>query len=202
MVTDIKAWFNHVTVCWRGYFSISVILLLSPLLIFGYNDPKCRCAFVVLLMTIYWAIQPIPMGVTALFPVFMLPILELATSEEACRPYLQEANMVFVGSLIFAAAIESSNLHRRIALFVLKNIGSQLDMIMLGFMGITMFIAWWITNTATTALMLPIMDAVLHEIQPKETDSWNDLLRVKLITLQTMMAIIMTLTTIKMDISW
>ncbi|XP_053214497.1 Na(+)/citrate cotransporter-like [Panonychus citri] len=174
MVTDIKSFFNHLAVCWRGYFSIAVILLLSPFLIFGYDDPKCRCAFVVLLMTIYWAIQPIPMGVTSLFPVFLLPILELATSEEACRPYLQEANMVFVGSLIFAAAIESSNLHRRIALFVLKSIGSRLEMIMLGFMGITMFIAWWITNTATTALMLPIMDAVIQEIQPKEIDHWSD----------------------------
>ncbi|RWS27186.1 solute carrier family 13 member 5-like protein [Leptotrombidium deliense] len=107
------------------------------------------------------------MAVTSLLPVVLLPLLGLSTTEDACAPYLQEPNMVFVGSLIFAIAVECSNLHKRIALWILQRVGTKFDVLMLGFMLITMFIAMWIINTAAAAMMLPIADAVIEEVFPK-----------------------------------
>lgn len=95
-------------------------------------------------MAIYWSTEAVPVPVTALMPVFLLPLLRLLSTEEACKPYLQEPNMVFVGSLIFAIAVESSNLHKRIALLILQRIGSNFERLMLGFMLTTMLVAMWI----------------------------------------------------------
>ncbi|RWS13769.1 solute carrier family 13 member 5-like protein [Dinothrombium tinctorium] len=140
---------KNVRLCWRTVILVVTPFLLSPFLIFGTDD----C--------------PIPMAVTSLLPIVLLPLLGLATTEEACTPYLQEPNMVFVGSLIFAIAVECSNLHKRIALWILQRVGTKFDILMLGFMLITMFIAMWIINTAAAAMMLPIADAVLEEVFPK-----------------------------------
>lgn len=38
----------------------------------------------------------------------------------------------------------------------------------MGFMIITMFLSMWLSNTATTAMMIPIVDAVLHELEPNQ----------------------------------
>ena len=152
-------------------FSPSLIIFLAPLalspLIFNGSSPESKCAFVVLLMTIYWATEPIPLAVTSLLPVILLPILGLSTSEQACAPYMKSANMLFMGCLTLALAIEKSNLHERIALKVLLKIGNQFQLIVLGFMLTTMFLSMWIVSTAAVAMMLPIADAILAQIFPK-----------------------------------
>lgn len=151
-------------------FSPSLIIFLTPLalspLIFN-GSQESKCAFVVLLMTVYWATEPIPLAVTSLLPVILLPILGLSTSEQACAPYMKSANMLFMGCLTLALAIEKSNLHERIALKVLLKIGNQFQLIVLGFMLTTMFLSMWIVSTAAVAMMLPIADAILAQIFPK-----------------------------------
>lgn len=141
-------------ITWRSVVAIVTPVLLSPLLWSTESTQQWKCAFVVLLMAIYWSTEPLPVAVTALFPVFLLPILGLVTTDEACKPYLQEPNMVFVGSLIFAVAVEQSGLHRRCALLILKTVGGNFDSIALGFMLTTMAIAMWIINTAAAAMMV------------------------------------------------
>lgn len=153
-------------------FSPSLIIFLTPLalspLILDGSSQESKCAFVVLLMTIYWATEPIPLAVTSLLPVILLPILGLSTSEQACAPYLKSANMLFLGCLTLALAIEKSNLHERIALKVLLKIGNQFQLIVLGFMLTTMFLSMWIVSTAAVAMMLPIADAILAQIFPAQ----------------------------------
>lgn len=141
-------------VTWRSVVAIVTPVILSPLLWSHDSTQQWKCGFVVLLMAVYWSTEPLPVAVTALFPVFLLPILGLVTTDEACKPYLQEPNMVFVGSLIFAVAVEQSGLHRRCALLILRTVGGNFDCIALGFMLTTMAIAMWIINTAAAAMMV------------------------------------------------
>src|SRR5690625_648316 len=72
------------------------------------HQQESRCAFVLLLMIVYWIFQPIPLPVTALLPVALFPLLGLASTEKACEPYLKSTNMLFMASLIVAIAMESS----------------------------------------------------------------------------------------------
>lgn len=84
------------------------------------------------------------------------------------REYLKETNMMFISGVIVAIAVEHSNLHKRVALKVLLLIGTSPRRLMLGFMLPTLFLSMWISNTATTAMMVPIVDAVLSELEREE----------------------------------
>ena len=76
--------------------------------------------------------------------------------------------MMFISGVIVAIAVEHSNLHKRVALKVLLLIGTSPRRLMLGFMLPTLFLSMWISNTATTAMMVPIVDAVLSELEHEE----------------------------------
>ncbi|KAL3258951.1 hypothetical protein MRX96_016619 [Rhipicephalus microplus] len=121
-------------------------------------------------MSTFWMTNAVPLPVTALLPVVLFPLLGVLPTDEACYPYLQETNMLFIGSLIMAMAIEHCNVHKRIALRVMLCVGTNPRWIMLGFMLTTMFMSTWICNTATTAMMMPIVDAVLAEVIDAEYD--------------------------------
>ena len=76
--------------------------------------------------------------------------------------YMSNVVMVFLGGLIMAVVVENSNLHRRIALNLIKIIGTSPNRVMLSFMGATGFLSMWISNTATTAIMIPIAQGTIR----------------------------------------
>merc|ERR1719394_2120996 len=78
---------------------------------------------------------------------------------------------MFLGGLIMAIAVEHCGLHLRVALKIIQVVGTSQARLMLGFMFTTMFISMWISNTATTAMMLPIVDAVVKAINEKDTSN-------------------------------
>ncbi|KAF7489575.1 Solute carrier family 13 member 5 [Sarcoptes scabiei] len=160
----LRTYCSNLIKCKDGIITFITPLILSPLLLYSYDSMESRCAFVVLLMIIYWIFQPIPLAVTALLPVALFPLLGLADTEKACGPYLKSTNMLFMSSLIIAIAVESSNFHKRIAYKFLIKIGSDLRSLFAGFMLITMFLGIWIINTAATAMILPVADVVVGEI--------------------------------------
>ncbi|KAG8224335.1 hypothetical protein J437_LFUL004291 [Ladona fulva] len=116
-------------------------------------------------MAIFWMTEAVPLAVTSLLPVALFPLLGVLDTEEVCISYLKETNMMFIGGLSMALAIEHCNLHQRIAMKVLLTIGTSPGLLMLGFMLTTMFLSMWISNTATTAMMAPIVIAVLKELK-------------------------------------
>ena len=113
----------------------------------------------------WWVTEAVPIAVTAILPVVLFPLsgaLDIATTTAA---YGHKYVFLYLGGFFLAIAIEKVNLHRRIALTVISLIGTRMRMIVLGFMVATAFLSMWISNTATSVMMLPIGLAIVAQFR-------------------------------------
>jgi len=113
-------------------------------------------AILALFMAIWWVTEAVPIPVTALLPVAVLPVFGVGTTAEIAAPYANPLVFLFLGGFLIALAIQRWDLHRRIALLILHYSGQRPHHVVAGFMVGTAGLSMWVSNTATAAMMLPI----------------------------------------------
>lgn len=122
-----------------------------------YTDQALRVtAAVAVLMGVWWMLEAIPLAATALVPLAVFPILQVAPIRSIGASYGDPTIFLFMGGFILALALERANLHRRLALNVVMLVGTKPRQLVLGFMLATGFMSMWVSNTATAVVMLPI----------------------------------------------
>ena len=117
------------------------------------------------MMAGYWISECFPMAITSVLPVVLFPAFGILSTTDTVSCYMNDTIMVFIGGLILAITIEHSKLHHRIALGVMKTVGCTHAKLLAGFCTVTTLISMWVSNTAATAMMVPIIFAVLEELE-------------------------------------
>ena len=121
-------------------------------------------------VAIWWITEAVPIPVASLLPIILFPLtgaLDLSTTTAA---YGNPIVFLFLGGFIIALAMEKWNLHRRIAINIIHSIGTNKKRIVLGFMVATAFLSMWISNSATSMMMLPIGIAIIIQLTSESED--------------------------------
>ena len=149
------------------------ILFLGPAIFFalqaiGPSETIPTEAFSILSATIWialwWVFEVVPISVTALLPIILFPLsggLDLSTTTAS---YGHKYVFLYMGGFMIAIALEKWNLHKRIALNIISFVGTNIQRIILGFMLATAFLSMWISNTATSVMMLPIGISIVKQL--------------------------------------
>jgi sodium-dependent dicarboxylate transporter 2/3/5 len=149
---------------------IVISLLLYVTNPFSVDVLAAKVLAVAALMIIWWVTEALPMPVVALLPLILFPILKIADLDKTAAPYANPVIFLFMGGFMLGLAIQKWNLHRRIALNIVRITGTSGDRIILGFILATGLLSMWISNTATTMMMFPIALSVVHVMKENNND--------------------------------
>ncbi|AMK12780.1 SLC13 family permease [Pseudodesulfovibrio indicus] len=133
-----------------------------------------RVAAVTALMAIWWITEAIPIPATSLLPIALFPLLGVMKSAASTAPYANHLIYLFMGGFFLAVTMERWNLHRRVALYTIRAIGTSPGRMIMGFMVATGFLSMWVSNTATAMMMVPIGLAVIQQATGYDSDHLRD----------------------------
>lgn len=144
-------------------------LLLGPILFFLFSflpfielPPKAEVVVgLAAWMIAWWITEAVSISVTALLPLVIFPLFDVMSMNDVGANYGSSIVFLFFGGFVLALAMEKVNLHKRIALTIIHNTGTTPNRVILGFMLATAFMSMWISNTASTVVMLPIALSVI-----------------------------------------
>ena len=136
----------------------------------GLAPEAQRAAAIFVLMGIWWATEAVPIAITALIPLVFFPLLGVASIEATAAPYANKNIFLFLGGFFLSLAIQKCNLHKRIALTILKFTGTRGKSIIAGFMVSSCLLSMWIMNTSTTIMLLPIGLAIITVVKESMTE--------------------------------
>ena len=153
-------------------------ILLGPLLaslvfVFppeGLSPEAIRVLFITIWTAVWWMTEAIPIPATSLLPALLLPTLGVTPAADAAKYYAHWILFLLLGGFIIARGIEASGLHRRIALGILARVGESRRALVFGFLLASAFLSMWISNTATTLMLVPIGLSVVRTIE-RDSDS-------------------------------
>ncbi len=152
---------------------IAIALLLYFVNPFGVSPAAAKVLAIAGLMITWWVTEALPMPVVALLPLILFPLLNISKLEETAAPYANPIIFLFMGGFMLGLAIEKWNLHKRIALNIVRITGTSGDRIILGFILATGLLSMWLSNTATTMMMFPIALSVIHVMKENNRGEGN-----------------------------
>lgn len=115
-------------------------------------------------VAIWWITEAVSISVTSLLPIVLFPLSGGLGLSQTTASYGHKYIFLYIGGFILAIAIEKCNLHKRIALSIIKIVGTNVVNIILGFMIATAFLSMWISNTAATVMILPMGMAIVKQL--------------------------------------
>ena len=130
-----------------------------------HNPLVTRTAAIAIWMAFWWITEAVPLAVTALLPIILYPTLGVMSGKDVAPIYFNHIIFLFIGGFLVALAMRKWKLHRRIALRILMIFGSKPHNILFGFMVATAFLSMWISNTATTMMMVPIALSIVYKFE-------------------------------------
>ncbi len=153
-------------------------LILGPLLFFlmlflpapaGMTPVAQKMAAIALLMATWWMCESIPIPATSLLPIALFPLLGIMSTQKATAPYASHLIYLFMGGFIIALSMQRWNLHRRIAMNIINAVGFSPGRLIFGFMIATATLSAFVSNTATTVMMMPIGLAIITHVVDEGT---------------------------------
>ncbi len=149
-------------------FFIILLVLPAPE---GLEDVAWKTAAVAVLMAVLWITESIPIAATALLPIVLFPVMGIAPIGNTTAPYANPLIFLFMGGFIIAIAMQTWDLHKRIALNIVNFVGVKPSSIIIGFILASAFLSMWVSNTATALMMLPIAVSVLQIVNSERDAS-------------------------------
>jgi solute carrier family 13 (sodium-dependent dicarboxylate transporter), member 2/3/5 len=153
-----------------GLGAFVLLLIINP---FQLDASASKVLAIGAMMIILWVTEAIPMPVVALLPMVFFPLLKVASIDETAASCSNPVIYLFMGGFMVGLAIEKWNLHRRIALNIVKITGTSGNRIVLGFILATGFLSMWLSNTATTMMMYPIAASVIAVMTESKSTGAN-----------------------------
>ncbi len=146
--------------CGIGSF-IAIVAIGAP---DGMPEAAWMTLAVASLMAFWWATEAVPLAATALVPLVAFPLLGIQPIRPTAASYGHPLIFLFMGGFLVAQAMQRWDLHRRIALSIAVRAGASPTRLIAGFMVATAFLSMWVSNTATTIMMLPIAASVVSVV--------------------------------------
>lgn len=153
---------------WLGPLACAVVASTAPSL--GLSSEQGLTLAAAAWMLVWWIGEAVPIAVTSLLPIVLFPVLGLMEVGEATASYGSHYVFLFLGGFLIALALEKWNLHERLALWILMRVGNSRRRLVGGFMVATALLSMWISNTATTLMMLPIALSVISQVPGPQGD--------------------------------
>lgn len=158
-MSDTSSWRNRFGLILGPALFLALLLAPAPA---GLSLAAWRVAAVAVLMIVWWVTEPIPLAVTALLPLVLFPLLEVASIKKVAPTFSSDTVFLFLGGFLIALAVEKWRLHERIAAWTALKVGTKPANMVGGFMLATAFLSMWISNTAAVLLMVPMVRSMLE----------------------------------------
>ena len=153
-------------------FSKKIFLLIGPiafLISLLFDMRMSPITGILLWMAIWWISECVPLAITSLLPLVLFPVTGISSTKQIAPLYMNHIIFLFAGGFLLAFAIEKWNLHKRIALKIIHFLGNDVRTILLGFMLAAYFLSMWISNIATTMVMVPTVLAIISNLNSKHS---------------------------------
>ncbi len=144
------------------------IIVFFAIILFGFSDASLSIKYmaaITAITAIWWITEAMPLSVTSLIPFVLIPLFGIMNATDVATEYFNSTILIYIGGFIIALAMQKWNLHKRISILLIKIIGTSPEKIILGFMISSAFLSMFISNVATTVMLLPIGLAIIVQLE-------------------------------------